>query len=219
VSAMERLRAEDARILSLEAGNIRGHSCKVVLLDGGLGVDELRQHVLSRLAVAGPRLGQRIVPTPLRLAPPAWVDDPAFAIERHVRAADPPAVGEPELRALVARLLERPLDLSHPPWTIDVAGPLAGGRTALVWRLHHAMADGTEAMRLLDALLLDREQRAPAPPPARASADGLPSTAGLIAAGAAWRVRTLAGGMAGAARSVISPRSSGSAARALTTPR
>ena len=38
---------------------------------------------------------------------------------------------------------------------MDVVSPLAGGRTALVWRIHHAIADGMTAMRMLRALLLD----------------------------------------------------------------
>ena len=48
---------------------------------------------------------------------------------------------------------------------MDLLGPLAGGGTALVWRLHHALADGTTAMRLARTVLWDG--RADGPPGAR----------------------------------------------------
>jgi diacylglycerol O-acyltransferase / wax synthase len=214
VTAVERLSAEDARILSLESGNIRGHVCKVLLVRGELGLGEVREEVRRRLP-AVPRLRQRIVPTPLRLAPPAWLDDPAFAIEHHVRAADPPAATEREVLPLLARLVERPLDRRHPPWTVDVTGPLDGGLTALVFRFHHAMADGTAAMRLLDALLLDPKAgesgrpRAPAAP----GGDGAPSTADMLASAAAWRLGTLRASAVGGMRRMASPQSWVDAAR------
>ena len=213
MTTVERLSAEDARILGLESGNIRGHVCKAVLVRGELGLGEVREEVERRLPAA-PRLRQRIVPTPLRLAPPAWVDDPAFDLERHVRAADPPARTEAELRVLLTRLVERRLDLMHPPWTLDVTGPLDGGVTALVFRFHHAMADGTAAMRLLEALLLDRQPGRSGPLPApRAPGNGTASTAELLASGAAWRLGALGARAEGAIRTMASPPSWAEAAR------
>ena len=44
-AAPEPLSVEDARILALEQGPVRGHTCKLVLLDGVRGVDDLRAHV------------------------------------------------------------------------------------------------------------------------------------------------------------------------------
>jgi WS/DGAT/MGAT family acyltransferase len=214
VTTVERLSAEDARILGLESGNIRGHVCKAVLVRGELGLGEVREEVERRLPAA-PRLCQRIMPTPLRLAPPAWVDDPAFDLERHVRAADPPARTEAELRVLLTRLVERRLDLMHPPWTLDVTGPLDGGVTALVFRFHHAMADGTAAMRLLEALLLDRQpgRSGPLPAPAAPAGNGTASTAELLASGAAWRLGALGAWAEGAIRTMASPPSWAEAAR------
>jgi WS/DGAT/MGAT family acyltransferase len=54
----------------------------------------------------------------------------------------------------VARLFAARLDRARPLWRID-ALPLAGGGGALVWRIHHALADGTAAMRYAKALLWD----------------------------------------------------------------
>jgi WS/DGAT/MGAT family acyltransferase len=47
------------------------------------------------------------------------------------------------------------LDRERPLWAMDVVSPLAGGRTALVWRIHHAIADGMTAMRMARELLLE----------------------------------------------------------------
>ncbi len=58
------------------------------------------------------------------------------------------------LRAEVARLFEQHLDRDRPLWRIDALA-LDDGATALVWRLHHALADGTASMRFARAMLWD----------------------------------------------------------------
>lgn len=72
-SPPEPLTAEDARILALEHGNIRGHTCKIVVVEGRRSVDEVRAHVAGRVHLAPPLL-RRLAPEP-RDGPPAWVDD------------------------------------------------------------------------------------------------------------------------------------------------
>lgn len=74
------------------------------------------------------------------------------------------------LRAHVADLFTRPLDRSRPLWHVAVA-PLTGGRTALIWRLHHALADGVTAVRLASELFWDDAAAAP-PGPSAPSAAG-----------------------------------------------
>src|SRR5205814_548811 len=66
---------------------------------------------------------------------------------------------------------------------IDVISEIVGGAGALVWRIHHALADGSTAMRIANAVLWDagdRRDSAPAPKPARrqsAGGDGDPGRA------------------------------------------
>ena len=145
----EPLSAEDARILSLEAGTVRGHTCKVMVIAGERSAEQLREHLEKRLEDA-PQLTRRLDPTP---GPPVWDDDPGFSLERHVIGRDD-ALDDAGLRRLVAEAMETSLDRSRPLWAMDVA-PLAGDRTALVWRIHHAVADGVTAMRMTRELLLD----------------------------------------------------------------
>jgi diacylglycerol O-acyltransferase len=153
---LERLSPEDAAILALESGVVAGHTLKVMILDppekGALrDLDDLRAHVAARLDRA-PRLRQRLAPTPLRLAPPAWVDDSGFDIARHVRAAATGEVDEHGLAALAAAAMRRRLDRAHPLWLLE-AVRLTGGRMALIWTLHHCMADGQTSMRLAEEVL------------------------------------------------------------------
>jgi Wax ester synthase-like Acyl-CoA acyltransferase domain len=144
-----RLGREDARILGLERGSVHGHTCKVLVLGGELAPGAVRAQVERRIG-AVPALRRRLAPTPLRLAPPAWVDDPGFDVGWHVREA----AAHEGLAATVGGLMAKGLDLSRPPWAIEVLA-LEGGRTALVWRLHHSLADGATAVRMAEALLLD----------------------------------------------------------------
>jgi diacylglycerol O-acyltransferase len=168
----EFLSAEDARILALESGTIRGHTCKVMVIGGERSAEHVRGHLEQRLG-AVPRLMQRLDPGP---GPPAWSDDPDFSLERHVIGRG--ALDDVGLGRLVGTVMATPIDRSHPLWAMDVISPLAGGRTAIVWRIHHAVADGMTAMRMACDLLLEtagEEARARRPGPRKGRSSRPPS--------------------------------------------
>jgi NRPS condensation-like uncharacterized protein len=146
------LSPEDCAILSLECETVAGHTCKVVRLGpGALDIDRLRTRVAERLALA-PALTCRLGGDS---AAPAWVSDESFEIVDHVRPA--PVTGpvdQAELLELVARSFEQRLDRARPLWRMDVV-ELAGEGSALVWLIHHSLADGTAAVRYARALLWD----------------------------------------------------------------
>jgi diacylglycerol O-acyltransferase len=144
----ELLSPEDARILALESRTVRGHTCKVIVVAGERSADQLRVHIAERLSAA-PQLARRL---DLATGAPAWVDDPDFSLERHVSDRGPR--DDADLRRLVCASMETPLDRGRPLWAIEVV-PLTGARTALVWRIHHALADGMTAMRMARDLLFD----------------------------------------------------------------
>lgn len=143
---------EDRAILALESDTVVGHTCKVILVDRRApGLAELRAAVAERLG-AVPALTRRLAGPP---DAPAWAQDDGFDVARHVVPGPVEApLDRHELRAGVARLFEQRLDRAHPLWRIDTL-PLHGGGSALVWRIHHALADGTTAMRYARALLWD----------------------------------------------------------------
>jgi len=173
----EPLSAEDARILALESGTIRGHTCKVIVLEGEHGDGEVCAQLERRLHLQ-PRLRQRVEDG---RHGPAWVDDRDFAVERHVRARGPAT--RSELLELVGEVMAKPLDRGRPLWAMDVVSPLAGRDTAIVWRIHHAMADGSTAMRMLRDLLLEPAEEPPSerPKSARAQTAAAPASTALPA--------------------------------------
>ena len=146
------LSVEDLTILGLETETVAGHTCKIILLEDEIDVGRLRSSVAARLDHA----------LPLRMGlcetegDPCWVLEPELDLDQHVVAYDEPGpIDMAGLRATVAHLFEQRLDRSRPLWRIDVVPSLAGGGSALIWRIHHALADGTTAMRMADAALWD----------------------------------------------------------------
>ncbi|HXP33515.1 MAG TPA: wax ester/triacylglycerol synthase domain-containing protein, partial [Acidimicrobiales bacterium] len=86
---------------------------------------------------------RRLVPVPLGLDHPRWVDDPEFDLGNHLhRAALPHPGGDEEFTAMVAKVMGRPLQPEQPPWEMHVIEGLAGGMVGLIAKVHHAVIDG-----------------------------------------------------------------------------
>ncbi|WP_433559787.1 wax ester/triacylglycerol synthase domain-containing protein [Pseudonocardia xinjiangensis] len=167
------LTAEDRAILALEGPTVVGHTCKVIRLGPGEATAAGLRAAVGRRLAGAPRLTWRLGGPPDR---PEWHVDPAFDVRDHIAEARSTAeLDDVALGNEVARLFEQHLDRRRPLWRMDLLGPLAGGGTALVWRLHHALADGTTAMRLARTVLWDSQADGPpgarpAPPAARTQA-------------------------------------------------
>lgn len=143
---------EDRAILALEGATVAGHTCKVMRLGPAApSVTAVRERIAERLHLT-PGLTRRLDGS---ADSPSWEPDPDFNLEHHVvehrhqRPVDPA-----RLHTCVARLFEQRLDRSRPLWQMDVV-ELEHGECALVWRIHHALADGTSAVRYSRALLWD----------------------------------------------------------------
>lgn len=141
---------QDIRILEVEGPTIVGHTCKVIRLSSpGIGFDELFELVTGRIGSI-PELRWKLGSDP---AGPCWVTEGDFDLERHlVPYGDGARLSETGLAEASGSLFSQKLDRDHPLWRIDVAEAEDGG-TALIWRIHHALADGTTAMRLARELL------------------------------------------------------------------
>src|SRR3984885_2400239 len=147
------LSAEDRAILALESPTIAGHTCKVIhLSEAAPDLAQLRARIAERIHLA-PALTRRL--TTGRDGPPGWVPDPEFEVTHHVveHHHDNP-VDAAGLRRCVATLFEQRLDRDRPLWRFDLV-TLRGGHRALVWRIHHALADGNASVRYGRALLWD----------------------------------------------------------------
>jgi WS/DGAT/MGAT family acyltransferase len=167
---VRRLSPEDLSILALETETVAGHTCKVIVLDASIDPELLRASIAARL--------HRAPPLCMRLCEidgePWWAAEPRLDLRAHVvvlDASEPPDMAA--LRAIVARRFEERLDRSAPLWRIDVIPGLAAGGSALIWRIHHALADGATAMRVARAALWDEQLSGAARPvrsqPPRAS--------------------------------------------------
>jgi diacylglycerol O-acyltransferase / wax synthase len=147
------LSAEDRAILALESPTIAGHTCKVIhLTEAAPDLAQLRARIAERIHLA-PALTRRLTTGPD--GAPGWAPDPDFSVADHVveHHHDNP-VDAAGLRHCVATLFEQRLDRDRPLWRFDLV-TLHGGHRALVWRIHHALADGNASVRYGRALLWD----------------------------------------------------------------
>ena len=148
-----RLSAADAAFLYLERKEIPLAIASVSIFDGAIPFDEFVASIDSKLHLV-PRYRQIVSMPSLNLSSPTWEDDRHFDIHRHIFRVtlDPPG-GKVELEALAGRIFSQLLDRSKPLWDIRVVDGLEGGRGAMVWRVHHALADGISGTRLMEVML------------------------------------------------------------------
>ena len=111
-----------------------------------------------------PRLGDRVVAPPFRLATPEWVPDHDLDLDYHLRTIAVPAPGGMrQLLDLAAAVAATPLDRSRPLWEFTVVEGLERGRAAFLQKVHHTITDGVGGVKL-SLSLLDFEPDPPAPP-------------------------------------------------------
>ena len=141
--APEPMRGNDKVFLRL--GNF---VCTGLLTFGGeLRRDDVIKMVNTKL-LKMERFRQRVV-TPTA-GGEAWQLDPQFSAGQHVRKLTcRGGADSPELTALVDSIIEKPLDTQRPLWDMTVIR-CSDGRSVLLARVHHAVADG---MRLMQAVL------------------------------------------------------------------
>jgi WS/DGAT/MGAT family acyltransferase len=164
MTRFERLSADDLINLAVEAADTPMHVGAVLVLDGRslLDADGTPSLADIRSAIDGgldrvPLL-RKVIYHPglpgLLAGRPIWVDDPAFRVDRHVEHSRLPPPGDEErLLRLTERFMRARLDRAHPLWQVRIVTGLADGRLAVIIKLHHAVADGHTAVRLLTDLL------------------------------------------------------------------
>jgi diacylglycerol O-acyltransferase / wax synthase len=162
---MDRLSSFDTSFLANEKDNAHMAIGAVLVFDGPPPTqEEFLALVRSRLHLL-PRLRQRLLTPPMGLGTPFWVDDETFDIHRHVDRATLPAPGtDAELQALSGERLAPPLSRDKPLWELTLVDGFARERFAIVYKTHHAMADGISAVDI-GMLLFDveRSDQPPAP--------------------------------------------------------
>lgn len=190
---MKQLSGLDSAFLYLETATSPMHIGGVSILEpdteeGPFTLDKLKALMASRLHTCR-TFTEKLAEVPLNLGRPYWVEDPDFALDRHVeRTQLPEPGGMEELRALVEWELAQPLERDRPLWHLllveglDRVRGVPPGSLALISRIHHAAIDGVSGSEMM-AALFDASPR-PRDLPAAAPRDGaaeLPSGLELLA--------------------------------------
>jgi diacylglycerol O-acyltransferase len=175
--APERLSSLDASFLYLERPSVHMHVAGLSVLDprpdGPLLFDDVKRVMEARIHLV-PRLRQRALHIPGSLGRPVWADDERFDLEFHLRrSALPEPGGHDELSDAVGRILSRPLDRAKPLWELYVFEGMEKGRTGVLMKMHHALADGITGTAIAaalfdlapDAAIGDAQPWTPAPTP------------------------------------------------------
>ncbi|KPI02296.1 acyltransferase, WS/DGAT/MGAT [Actinobacteria bacterium OV450] len=149
---------------------------------GGPGADAAVRaaELLTARCTAVPGLRRRIHDVLLPIGAAAWSSDEGFDPARHVflvHTDDPEAAAGP--------LMARPLDRARPPWEAHVLAGPDPRSFAVLFKFHHALADGLGALALA-AMLFDEgppvrgpARPVPAPQPPGSALRNLP---GVLAA-------------------------------------
>jgi diacylglycerol O-acyltransferase / wax synthase len=99
------------------------------------------------------RFRQRVVEGTLGIGRPYWEDDPHFNIDSHIHhVALPQPGGRRELLDLLSDLSSTPLDYTKPLWQVHAVDNVEGN-SAVVFRVHHCVGDGTAMVAVIQRLL------------------------------------------------------------------
>jgi WS/DGAT/MGAT family acyltransferase len=166
--------------------------------------------LLAARAAAVPGLRMRIrdvwQPLSLSFGSATREADPDFDPLHHVRLHAPTA----DFQKVAGRLMERPLERGRPPWEAHVLPGEDGAFFAVLFKFHHALADGLRALALAAAILdpMDMPERRPRPAePARGLLPDVRKLPGLVRGALSDVGRALDIG-ASVARSTLDVRSS-----------
>lgn len=153
------------------------------------------------------RLRQKVVVPTLPTVAPRWVVDPDFNLDYHVRRI---RVAEPgsfrQVLDLAEVMVQSPLDIARPLWTVTLIEGLPDGKAATVLHLSHAVTDGVGSVEMF-AHIYDLERDPPAQPShgqpipedltandlMREGLNNLPVTVAKGAGGALWGAASIVG--------------------------
>ncbi len=151
----------DALFLHVERPGQPLNIAGVSVFDGEIKLADCRAYVNSKLPLI-PRYRQRVVLSPFDLSLPHWEFDPQFDIRNHIREVKLKHGTEDELKALAGKIVSESLDRERPLWDFTLAR-LKGGRTGVVVRLHHCLADGIAGVGVMN-VIMDTTPNVPAKP-------------------------------------------------------
>lgn len=127
---------------------LRSDFVNITLLDSAPDEERLRAKMAGALRDV-PHFADRVVTTPLRLAPPEWHPEREIDLDYHFRKISVPAPGTlRDLLDLTAVVAATPFDRTRPLWEFTLVEGLRDGKVALLEKVHHAVTDGVGALEL-----------------------------------------------------------------------
>ncbi len=144
--ATDRLHAIDLAWLELQGDGPPIAIGTVAVVDGPAPSDDEVLAMLADRLDRMPRLHQELTTRGVGVRRPVWVESPGLELRRHLHRVE--ASGTRGLDAAVAHVMEQPLPLERPLWDVWIVDGMAD-RWALVWRVHHTIADGLGTLLLL----------------------------------------------------------------------
>ncbi len=156
---IDRASPADLVMLAVDTGPVPEQLGAILLLEPG---SECNPAVLLRViadrVTTIPRLRQRLVWPPAGCGRPVWIDDPGYNSAQHLREFRCPTPGdERALLDVLATVVTTPLPFTSPLWTAMLVTGLTDGGMALIFVLHHVLADGIGGLAVL-ARLVDQAQ-------------------------------------------------------------
>jgi diacylglycerol O-acyltransferase len=225
---MRRLSGLDAVFLAAEGPpNYFTHGMAVMVLEpstmpAGDRVGAVREYVRQRIHLVPP-LHRRLVPVPLGLDVPKWMDDPRVDLDRHIQGVQlPTPVAAEALATFVAGIAGHKLNRHYPLWEMHVIEGFEGDRLCIVAKLHHALMDGGAGMQFMASLFALEPDAPPPSEPGPQVAERRPSGLAMLAgavpsmfrrplSGARAVQQTLGAGVRGGRQLVAHRRRGGSA--------
>ena len=159
-ATIDRASPADLVMLAVDTGPVPQQLGALLLLDNGSDLDPAATlRVITDRATTIPRLRQRLVWPPAGCGRPVWIDDPTYYADQHIRRLRCPAPGDQQaLLDVLTTIVSAPLPFTRPLWTAVLVTGLADRGTALIFVLHHVLADGIGGLAVL-ARLVDQAQR------------------------------------------------------------
>ena len=153
---MRRLNSVDNLFLKQEKPTQPQHTIKAVVLDPAAAHQPL---TFDAVRAVVPALVEKVEPLRWQLLLPRWAAGPGGSTGPRSTSTTTSTTPRPRHPVVIASWRRRyseivsvGLDRGRPAWQLWYVDGLAGGRIALVMKLHHALADGLASVRLLETI-------------------------------------------------------------------
>lgn len=148
MTSRERISSVDTAWLRMDRAQNLMQIVGVMIFDGRMDYERLKRTVAGRMLRY--RRFRQIAAQEANGA--WWIDDASFDIDAHVRHSILPAPGDKNaLEKFVAEMASEPLNPARPRWEFHLV-ETGEGHSALVARIHHAIADGIALISVMNSL-------------------------------------------------------------------